>query len=199
MQDPSLAKPNKALAEEPRHSVTGSGQLPDYREPLLSSLEFEGSRQNTHQDGMRCRQWSSSILCMVQLCAWGELKKFSRLTSLLYSPIFTGEEMREARALAKQVSAEDRSALTWDAHDIPQPLSEATVSSYRQQQKLAGLLLQSSPPEPLPLVCKDPCLRHEMPSRACKHLQQFLAIINSSGYKERGRMACRHSLESWTQ
>ena len=100
---------------------------------------------------------------MIQLCAWRGLKKLSRLNFLLY---LTGEEIREARALAKQLSTEDTSAPAWKARHIPQPRSEAAVSSRRQGLKLAGLLLYGRPPEPLPLVCQDCCLRLEQSSMA---------------------------------
>ena len=66
--------------------------------------------------------------------------------------ILTGEEVKEARSLAKKLSAESASVLVWDRGDVPQPLSEAAVSSYRHQQKLAGLLLSGNPPEPIPTV-----------------------------------------------
>ena len=52
--------------------------------------------------------------------------------------------MKEASALAKQVLIEDLSALAWKAPDNPHLLTEAAVSSYRQQQKLAGLSLTHS-------------------------------------------------------
>ena len=66
--------------------------------------------------------------------------------------IFAGEELKQVKSLAQQLSAENSSALVWGVGDMHQPLSEAVVSSYRHQQKLAGLLLQGDPPEPLPEV-----------------------------------------------
>ena len=64
-----------------------------------------------------------------------------------------GEELKEARSLVKLLSTEKASRLVWGVGDVPQPLSDAAVSSYRHQQKLAGLLLQGTSPEPLPEVC----------------------------------------------
>jgi hypothetical protein len=59
-----------------------------------------------------------------------------------------GEEMQEARTLAKQHLKVGSAALTWEADDVPQPLTEAAVSSFRQRKKLAGLHLQDDSPDP---------------------------------------------------
>ena len=53
----------------------------------------------------------------------------------------------------KQLSAEKASGLVWRAGNVPQPLSEAAVSSHRHQQKLSGLLLDETALEPLTQVC----------------------------------------------
>ena len=59
-----------------------------------------------------------------------------------------GEEMQEARALAKQHLSAGSAALMWEADDVPQPLTEAAVSSFRQRKKLAGLHLHNDSPDP---------------------------------------------------
>ena len=53
--------------------------------------------------------------------------------------------------MAEQLAGE-RLPLVWQPQDVPQPASEAAVSSYRQQRKLAGLHLADACAVALPEV-----------------------------------------------
>lgn len=88
--------------------------------------------------------------------------------------MFAGEEMKQARSLAQQLSAGDASALVWGVGDVHQPLSEAIVSSYCHQQELAGPSLQGGPPEPLPEVDYCRCLpsKNALTIFFCDNLEQ---------------------------
>ena len=55
------------------------------------------------------------------------------------------------KGLTKQLAGE-RLPLVWQPQEVPQPASEAAVSSYRQQQKLAGLHLADTCAVTLPEV-----------------------------------------------
>jgi hypothetical protein len=71
--------------------------------------------------------------------------------------------MQEARVLAKQHLSTSSAKLRWEADDVPQPLTEAAVSSFRQRRKLAGLLLQEDSPDPLHQVCRMHGMKISMP------------------------------------